>query len=1043
MNHLTRSLAAFCREHLLDEKWLIAPALRIGHQWLEAVVRGGQPAVNVRLHTLQGLALTLAGPEMADKNLSLVTGAGATLLIDSILNGMLRTKGGYLAGLQPSPGLSQTVRAAIDALRLAGLTAQELRPAAFEVAAKAQDIARLLREYLARLQALGLVDYAGVLQMACSRLQNGPTPHVEDILIAIPEDAELTALERDLLGLVPQRQVHVLGVDQPLTKLGEPGEKLTDAALLRWLPDPAAAPRPKGDGSAALFRAIGEANEVREVLRRCLAMERPLDEVEVLHTDTETYVPLFYELAWRLQPETDRADPVLPITFAEGIPVRYSRPGRALLAWLAWIGNNYPQAAVVRMLQDGLLKVPDHDRQQFSFSRLAIVFRSIGIGLGRDRYLPKLAEETAACAQRLADPDSFVDEDGELDEEGQAAVTRRWECVRLLEGLMQDVLALTPSPAAAPAEILAATAQFLRQLARTVNESDRFAAQALVEEIEQMRRWVSQAEGDLSHDFWAWLAALADQVRIGGSGPRPGCLHVAHALSGGHSGRPVTFIVGLDDSRFPGAGLQDPLLLDQERRTLSPQLPTAADELKGKLQRFARLLARLRGHVTLSYCSHDLADDREMFPSPVILAAYRILSGKHDGDQSDLLQWLPPPASFAPQVHQRCLDEADWWLWRLCGSEPVAGILELATQHFPHLGRGRRADAHRAAEKFSNFDGAVAEAGADYDPTKPDGPVLSASSLEMIGRCPLAYFFHYVLRLEAPEELVVDPTRWLDPLAFGSLLHEVFRQFMTQLRSHDLLPKRKRDEKKLMAILDQQIALYRDRYPPPSASAFRAQCRQLQEAARIFLTGEEDFCQHSRPEFLEAALGMTTETTPTPLDEPEPIVVALPDGRSLRARGRIDRVDRIGAESAHEYAIWDYKTGGIRKKYRDKDPFVQGRLVQHAFYLTLAESVLKRKVHRKAIVKQAGYYFPTARGQGERLSRSREQLADGGLVLQRLCQIVANGAFLATNDAEDCEYCDYRLVCGDLEATAATSQSKLENRRNQALKPLRELRDDG
>ena len=28
----------------------------------------------------------------------------------------------------------------------------------------------------------------------------------------------------------------------------------------------------------------------------------------------------------------------------------------------------------------------------------------------------------------------------------------------------------------------------------------------------------------------------------------------------------MTFIVGLDDSRFPGAGLQDPLLLDHERQ---------------------------------------------------------------------------------------------------------------------------------------------------------------------------------------------------------------------------------------------------------------------------------------------------------------------------------------------------------------------------------------------------------------------------------------------------------------------------------------------
>jgi hypothetical protein len=110
----------------------------------------------------------------------------------------------------------------------------------------------------------------------------------------------------------------------------------------------------------------------------------------------------------------------------------------------------------------------------------------------------------------------------------------------------------------------------------------------------------------------------------------------------------------------------------------------------------------------------------------------------------------------------------------------------------------------------------------------------------------------------------------------------------------------------------------------------------------------------------------------------------------------------------------------------------------------MAESVLKRKVNPKAVVKQAGYYFPTGRGQGERIVRTREQLADAGKVMGHLCQIVANGAFLATNDPEeDCGYCDYQLICHDLVATAAASQLKLKNGRNKTLEPIRELRGDG
>ena len=370
----------------------------------------------------------------------------------------------------------------------------------------------------------------------------------------------------------------------------------------------------------------------------------------------------------------------------------------------------------------------------------------------------------------------------------------------------------------------------------------------------------------------------------------------------------------------------------------------------------------------------------------MILAAFRILSGKHDGDQTDLLRWLPPPASFAPQSPERCLDEADWWLWRLCGPETIGEISGLIAERFPHLGRGQRAAIERAGAKFSAFDGMVADAGADHDPTKPDGRTLSASSLEMIGRCPLAWFFHYVLRIEPPEELVVDPTRWLDPLAFGLLLHEVFRQFMADLRKKNLLPKVSRDEGKLTKILEQKIAEYRERCPPPNESVFRAQRQQLYEAARIFLAGEEEFCQQSRPEYLEASLGLPTEDEASPLDDPEPISVSLPGGRKFRARGRIDRVDRIGDDSSWDFSIWDYKTGRIAKKYKDADPFAQGRLVQHALYLAMAESVLKRKVNRKAVVKQAGYYFPTGRGQGERIFKTREQLAGAGEVMGHLAR---------------------------------------------------------
>lgn len=250
MNHIVSNVTEICRAKLLQEKWLIAPSLRVGHQWVDAVVRNGQPAVNVRINTVKGFALDLAAPEMAAKGAKLIVADGAAILVDAIASRVLQRKSAYLSNLQPSAGLSQTMLSAIETIRLAGMDAKMLRRDAFEVAAKAKDVGRLLQEYLKQLDALGLVDYAAVLRIAQDRLKTDSSALAGDVLVLVPDYLELTALERDLLDSLPKEKVLALGVDQPATvpdeasgshprplSQAERGE-LSDAMLLRWLPSP-------------------------------------------------------------------------------------------------------------------------------------------------------------------------------------------------------------------------------------------------------------------------------------------------------------------------------------------------------------------------------------------------------------------------------------------------------------------------------------------------------------------------------------------------------------------------------------------------------------------------------------------------------------------------------------------------------------------------------------------------------------------------------------------------------------------------------------
>jgi ATP-dependent helicase/nuclease subunit B len=1027
---------------MLAEKWLIAPSRRVGNQWAECVARGGQAVVNLRVKTLKSLATDLAGLEMLAQKVALVSEQAGPLLIDQVFR---RMKAGlrYLGTLPASAGLAETMYRSIQDIRLAGLTPSQVVPRRFEVSAKGQDLLQIMGGYLDELNSRGLVDYAGVLQFAIARLQNAPNDIGADVVVC-PASIRLKTLEKQLLDSFPQDRLHHLPVDEPHGKEDEAAKADTDLDLLRWLPHPDLAPAQVADGTVEIFRAIGEVNEVREALRRLLANQTKLDEAELLYTDAQTYVPLIFETIAAQAGCDSVGEETFPATFADGIPTTYSRPGRLLSAWVTWIAEDFPQARLVRMIAEGLLSVPGQEEQKFSFARLASVFRGVGIGLGRDRYLPKLDEQIERLKQRVKDSRSVDTDDPQDIVERLQSAQRRLAEMEILRQLVSKLLDFSPEKTTDQRTILDSAKGLLANCARTANKTDNFALERLAEDIEGLRYWLSEDGEPFTLDAWDWLATLPASASILGSGPQPGRLHVANALSGGHSGRSNTFIVGLDDSRFPGTGLQDPLFLDGERRAVSDDLPTATGDLEEKIRDFHRLVARLRGTLTLSYSCRDLVDNRDKFPSPLLMAAYRIVSGNHEGTQEDFLKWMPAAISFAPVTEGCCLNPTEWWLWRLCAGDEVQNAERLVGQSFPHLVRGKQAVQQRASAAFTQYDGHVPQAGSDLDPTAPQGPVMSSSRLETVGRCPLFFFFQRGLGIDLPDELVVEPDRWLDPLAYGKLLHSVFEKFVRELVKAKRGPKYPDDMARLNEILDALIAEYRDEYPPPTDHAFQTQRSQLQQTARVFLIEEDRYCAENRgtPVYLESSFGLGPKVCASPLDTPDPVLIKLSDGSTIRACGRVDRIDRVGQGAVDTYAVWDYKSGSAWK-YDEADPFRQGRVVQPALYIAMVAHRLRATLSSKAKVARFGFFFPGVKERGRRIEWKTEGLAEGNEILGQLVGIIHQGAFLATNEKEDCNYCQYASICGDAETIAAASGRKLENGDNEALQPIRELRNHG
>lgn len=1026
LNRLAGELRDFCGRRQLEEKWLLAPSRRIGFQWMDSVARSGRPLLNLRVKTIASMTLELASPLLEKRGLSLVRGPGLEVLVDRVVARLPGEGYGYLSRLEAGPSLVLAVGATLRDMRLAGLSCGELEAGSFEVPAKGRELALLLQVYEDELRRGCLVDYADALRAAADSLRDGRSPFPDSAFMLMPEDMEreLAGLERSLWEAAPSGRRVVLGVDRPET---ETGGEVQDARLLAWINHPAQAPPARGDGTADIFRSVGEINEGREVLRRCVEEKLSFDEVEIIPTDTSQYVPLLYELACRLRDGEGR----LPVTFSEGIPVSYSRPGRALAGWLSWLREDYSQSVLVRMVQDGLLRI--EGAEGLGFTRLGAHLRALPIGSGRDRYLEVIDAHLAALERGRHGRPASEENDGH-EEPSEEAASRRKLGLLALRGLVCRLLELDPASGKRQPEILADAVSFLENEVRRGGELDEYSRLRLVEVIGEMAD--SLRDGDLACvDPLQWLSELVNSLRVEGQGPRPGCLYVSSIAAGGHSGRRHTFIIGMDDSRFPGPGLQDSLLLDAERERISGELPTAAARLERRMEDLEYLMSRLRGRVTLGYCFRSLTDDREMFPSPAVLNAYRILSGQREGDYRGLSEWMKVTSSFAPSAARRCLDFSDWWLWRLCGEESPGGLEDILEDFFPHLARGLEARRARESDRFTEYDGLVPEAGADLDPARPGGPVISASRLEKLGSCPLEYFLRYVLEIEPPEEYAVDPTTWLDPMEKGSLLHAAFREFMQRLQSMGRRPELKRDRELMAAILEGCVAEWAGVKPPPNPQVFNRQRRELHQTARIFLQEEEELCRESLPAFFEASIGLPPVGAGSPMDTPNPVEIRLPGGSTVRVRGRIDRVDDLGDGA---FSLWDYKTGSSRGYLRG-DPFRGGRKIQNALYLELARARLE-ELRDGASVASFGYFFPNIREHGERIRWSSVQLERGGEVIEKLCRMLAAGCFPFSDDPDDVRWSDYRAAFWNADEAAEAVRSKLANLENEVLAPFRELR---
>jgi len=980
-SHLLCALERATRAHPETAKLLVAPVQRTAADLLEGLSRGGGDTRHWSVITPRALATSLVHRELEAEGVRAADDLDEAALVEAALDRLLEERPGASAVALDGAGFRGALARSIRALRIAGVDGPSLAGAAIPDPEKRDLLSGVLARYEQGLRDARLADPAELFRRATGALHAGRRPFGRVYLVP----GLYRGLTGTFLRALLQDGAQVLPTD-PAEGLPVPAEALWSAGApagarsFLHAPDRCALPEP----SLGLFAGASRMDEVREVLRRAIATGRRWEDVEVVAADP-AYAALLDGLARRLE---------IPVEHGMGLPVGRTRLGRALGLYLDWIETGFRVEHLRPLLEAGDLP---GSGEGVPGPALARRLAGLGIVRGRGRYLPRID------AAMVRAPDEGA--------RAELASLRALICALL-----------DPIPEAervSPATLAAAAERFLGLVRLPPSDPVRDALErrlariaATLHRAVSLQAAVASLRARLALHVPPDAEEDEDMPGVAAEPGAPGLL-LTSLRHGGRSGRRHTFIVGLSAEAFPGAGIQDPLLTDEDRRALADLhpaaasgLPTVAELLAEKKHALAATLAGIRGGLTLSFPGWSPTEARQVAPAAILLQALRVRVGDPAADYERLRGELAGLHGAVPRAETH-LDAQDAWMGALHQDGVLLdGVAQVRCAH-AGLDGGLRAQEARFGAELSPHHGVIVPRPAQLDPRENSGLVVSASRMETLGRCPHLYLLKYVLRAEVPERPATDPEAWLDPRARGTLLHHVFEHALRAARERGIGAEDDQVLEIALALLDDAVRELRDELLPPSELVFRREHQDLRHDIRAWAASLRD----DPAEWVEFELAFGGPEAAHP-----PVPIALPGGTIL-TQGAIDRVDRL---ADGQLRIVDYKTGSPSKYSRKSGVFHGGRRIQHFLYTAVAESVRGEPVGRME------YVFPTQRGQNGRATFERDEVAGGPALLDALLSLVEAGHFLPTEEPSDCGYCDYRCVC------------RVEGEGSQAYAPLAE-----
>ncbi len=873
--------------------------------------------------------------------------------------------------LAQAPGLFTAVAdhpATESALVTSYRELRDLPPGALDAVARtgarAAEVVRIHRATRAALEA-SWSDEEDLMVAATARLAADPAAATAlgTVVVHLPQRLSLhaAALLRTVARHTPTTVV-----------AGTTGDPAADAEVTTALarlgldlpPDPTLAPLSTvAPDRTRIVSASDADDEVRHAVRAVVEAVRagtPLDRIAVLHTAPDPYARLVHEHLGAAGISVNGASPV---------PLAARVAGRVLLGLFALPEQGWSRHAVLAWLGTGPLR---HDGRPAPVAAWERISRDAGVVGGRDQWDRRLlahADSLRSGADDIAAPGA----DG-------ARVAERWRqradqalALRdLVLGLVDELERAAAAPRRWPTHGRWAHRLLDRLLGpasqRAWPEAERRAGERVELALDRLGA-LGDVEGPVGLDVVVRTLAVeleTDLGRVGrfGEGVLVGSLPLGVGLD-----LDLVVVVGLAEGLAPRPARDDSLLPDHERRAADGVLALRRDGTARQHRELLATLAAATGHV-LTFPRGDLRGSRERSPSRWLLDVASALAPNGERWWADHLTQPGPWLDDAPWVHHaRSFDHGLRHLsvpatpqeHRLrsllaTGAGPRA-LAPLRALGDPVLATGVEMVEGRSAPRLTRFDGNLAGL-TIASPANPSGDrIASPTGLERWATCPFDYFLQSVLgvrEVENPEDAAT-----ISALDRGSLAHHVLERFIGEIltRPADQRPGpfdrwTAADRARLRAIAEETCDDYERRGLTGQAVYWQRDRGRILADLDATLTFDEERRQVTGSRHFHAEMGFGR-----PGDALPPVALPLPDGRHVRFRGQVDRIDRADDGTV---IVADYKTGRDRSyaSLSETDPDQGGTRLQLAVYGAAARAAVDDPTARV----RAEYWFVSARG---------------------------------------------------------------------------------